>query len=322
MSILSPDRLARGMYWNRAWSLVSGCSHTSPGCARCWAAAEAHTHGGQANPKMQARYGGLTTSGGRWTGEVREMAESLDLPLRTRKSTVWSVWTDLFHEAVSDVFRLRAFEVIRTCAAEERGHVFLILTKRADRMAEFCRRLRFDPGELRKRAGGLWLVDGPEIGEVNRRKAGGDRLIPGYGFTMVLPNLWLGVTAENQEEADRRIPELLATPAAHRFVSVEPMLGPVDLREWLFEPTGRFRTHDGVRQYETTPQPRLDWVVAGGESGRGARPVHTDWARGLRDQCAAASVPFMWKQWSRTDMAGHHIQGRLFDGREHLEVPW
>ena len=99
-----------------------------------------------------------------------------------------------------------------------------------------------------------------------------------------LPNVWLGVSAENQQWADIRIPALLDTPAAVRFVSAEPLLGPIDLTD-LGEARG---TYDG---------PWLDWVIVGGESGAGARPMHPDWARSLRDQCVAAGVPFLFKQW-------------------------
>jgi protein gp37 len=97
-----------------------------------------------------------------------------------------------------------------------------------------------------------------------------------------LPNVWLGVTVENQEQADKRIPILLGIEAVKRFVSVEPMLGPVDLdRVWL--------NFDG--------EIWIDWLICGGESGPNARPVHPDWVRSLRDQCAAGGVPFMFKQW-------------------------
>ena len=103
----------------------------------------------------------------------------------------------------------------------------------------------------------------------------------------VLPNVWLGVTVEDQQRADERIPYLLECPAAVRFVSAEPLLGPIDLRAWL----------GPVSTWE-----RLDWVICGGESGPGAQPMHPDWARALRDQCVSAGVPFFFKQWG----AWHH----------------
>jgi protein gp37 len=109
------------------------------------------------------------------------------------------------------------------------------------------------------------------------------------GLMWPWPNVWLGTTVENQEEADRRIQHLLAVPAARRFLSCEPLLGPVDLRGWLYH-FGTERT-GGVR-----PRSDLHWVICGGESGPGARPMHPDWARSLRDQCKAAGVAFFMKQ--------------------------
>ena len=106
-------------------------------------------------------------------------------------------------------------------------------------------------------------------------------------------NVWLGTTVENQAEADRRIPHLLAVPAAKRFLSMEPLLGPVDVKRWLFP-----RTVFGASPLQDrTDHTRLDWIIAGGESGPRARPSHPDWFRSLRDQCQAAGVPFFFKQW-------------------------
>jgi len=133
----------------------------------------------------------------------------------------------------------------------------------------------------------------------------------GRGKRWPLPNVWLGVSVEDQTRADERIPHLLNTPAAVRFISAEPLLGPVDLgrmgaatrlgKETALDCltgdylTGKSRLSDGA--HRTPFLPRLDWVITGGESGPGARPMHPDWARGLRDQCAAAGVPFFFKQW-------------------------
>mgnify|MGYP001590120545 FL=1 len=103
-------------------------------------------------------------------------------------------------------------------------------------------------------------------------------------------NVWLGTTAENQEQADKRVPLLLQTPAAVRFISAEPLLGPIDLTPFIPIP-------DGPAHIKRVFPPSLDWVIVGGESGPGARPMHPDWARSLRDQCQAAGVPFFFKQW-------------------------
>jgi hypothetical protein len=147
-----------------------------------------------------------------------------------------------------------------------------------------------------------------------------------------LPNVWLGVTAEDQPRADERIPDLLATPAAKRFVSCEPMLGPVDLQKYLErchadrdgdccaercpqirdhepEKTGRHCPIDTWPDDDDDLSPILDWVIAGGESGPNARPMHPAWARGLRDQCAAAGVPFFFKQWGEWLPVSQHLPG-------------
>lgn len=132
----------------------------------------------------------------------------------------------------------------------------------------------------------------------------------------VLPNVWLGVSVEDQRRANERIPALLETPAAVRFVSCEPLLGPLDLRN--IQPHERYEL-DALTGYDFdqgTVGERLDWVIVGGESGPGARPMDPDWAHLLRDQCQAAGVPFMFKQWGPTKKAG-----QLLGGRKYLEFP-
>ena len=111
-------------------------------------------------------------------------------------------------------------------------------------------------------------------------------------------NVWIGATIVNQAEADRDIPKLLAVPARVRFLSMEPLLGPVDLTgEWLTAKLGAYPFKGLASEHRTRLVDLLDWVIVGGESGPGARPMHPDWARSLRDQCRAAGVPFLFKQW-------------------------
>ena len=137
-----------------------------------------------------------------------------------------------------------------------------------------------------------------------------------------IPNVWLGVSVENQEAADERIPLLLQTPAAVRWISAEPLLGQVDLACAGLE-------IDLSGPLEDPPKVNIDWVVVGGESGPGARPMHPDLARGLRDQCAAAGVPFLFKQWGEWaphqaraggdeggDLRRGHVRYLQGDGRE------
>jgi hypothetical protein len=115
----------------------------------------------------------------------------------------------------------------------------------------------------------------------------------GMMYWPVIPhNVWLGVSIEDQARADERIPDLLATPAAVRFVSAEPLLGPVN-----FENVRGLNSLRGFATDDSGDRHRLDWIICGGESGPGARPMHPDWVRSIRDQCAAAGVPFLFKQW-------------------------
>jgi protein gp37 len=168
------------------------------------------------------------------------------------------------------------------------------------------------------------------------------------------PNVWLGTTVENQDQAEKRIPLLLAVPARVRFLSCEPLLGRTGVLEHLkWTCTApRCLCAPGAPGCTQPGQPAIDWVIAGGESGHGARPTHPDWLRGLRDQCAAAEVPFFFKQWGDhhphgEKMADHSVNclgnpdddrwssaegatfwrlgkaraGALLDGREHREFP-
>jgi protein gp37 len=170
----------------------------------------------------------------------------------------------VFVNSMSDIFHNRVeYEFIKdiwSVMLANPQHTFMILTKRADRMAETV---------------DLLLRDG-------------------FG---VLPNIWMGVSAENQQAADERIPYLLQTPVAVRFVSCEPLLEPVDFNL----KKGSYVTNALTGSMTTAAEPmlgnKLDWVICGGESGPNARPMHPDWVRGLRDQCIYADVPFFFKQW-------------------------
>ena len=147
-----------------------------------------------------------------------------------------------------------------------------------------------------------WLLLTKRIG--NAAEMMGDATA-GAGLVRIPENVWLGATVCDQEEADRDIPKLLATPAATRFLSIEPMLGPIDLHLGWNNDTGRWDSRG-----RPLPLRRIDWVICGGESGPHARPMHPDWVRSLRDQCAEAGVPFFFKQWGTWVVAsvanGHH----------------
>lgn len=257
-------RIDKGLYWDRAWSLVSGCTQISPGCLNCWSAQQAHIRGAQGNEKIKARYGGLTNSDGSWTGEIRLMADDLGKPGSVRKPATWAVWNDLFHPDVPFEFVHQAFAVMWINS----HHTFLILTKRPKRMADFFAYLH---RQMEQEYGRILYEQWP------------------------LPNIWLGVTAENQAAADERIPILLQTPAAVRYVSVEPMLTEVDLTMYAFD------------SFQDRP---LDWVICGAETGPRKRAMELDWARELRHTCQASGTQFFFKKDSN---GNRELDGRLWE---------
>lgn len=201
---------------------------------------------------------------GRAFTDVRCHPERLDQPLRwTKPRRVFvNSMSDLFHEDVPLEFIQQVFTTMKLAP----HHTFQILTKRPARMLDMLSRT-----DSTERYEGV--NEGP------------------------LRNVWLGVSVEDQDTANQRIPLLLQTPAAVRWISGEPLLGPIDLRDWLGN-SPRSRVLELVKASEReVGWNGIDWVVAGGESGPNARPSHPDWFRSLRDQCQAAGVPFFFKQW-------------------------
>lgn len=303
------------------WNLVSGCTKESPGCKNCYA--ERMT--ARLKAMGQAKYAaGFDV--------VKVHPDCLDQPLRWRKPRTVFVCSmaDLFHPDVPFEFIAAVFGV----AAATPRHNYQILTKRADRMLDFywwlnnccSAEANTSPRDV------IHYFAREEVAEIERLVG----LWPPSGSEWPLPNVWLGVTAENQAMADERIPLLLQCPAAVRWVSVEPMVGSVDLSEWIaphtccigcgevtagdhdlcpsckednaittwgqaqlsrWESGERYTANDGLGHPDLEEGPPIDWVIPGGETGPGARPPHPDWIRSLRDQCAEAGVPFLFKGW-------------------------
>jgi len=286
--------------WTDAtWNPITGCSVASPGCTNCYAMELAGTR-----LKGHASRIGLTreVNGNHvWTGETRFNEQWLDQPLRWSKPRMIFVCAhgDPFHESVPDEWIDAVF--VRMALAP--WHIFQVLTKRSARMREYM-------------ASALGRIADAVIA---LRREQGDRsplvplphITPGSAW-WPLPNVWLGVSVEDQARADERIPDLLATPAAVRWLSCEPLLGPVDLRMVHYDGMTNIDALTGDHGV-TLPLrgrgPGLDWIVAGGESGSKARPMHPDWARSLRDQCAAAGVPFLFKQWGEYALGGLYPSG-------------
>lgn len=268
--------------WTDAtWNVVIGCDKVSPGCDHCYAIRTAHRFQEHPNPAVAAAYAG-TEADDDWTGRVNLVESRLDLPLRWKRPRriFVNAQSDLFHDQVPDEFIARVWAVMALAPQ----HTFQVLTKRHGRMRSLLSRLAFRSHVNDK----AWLMLSGEDSNVTPRSGV-------HPVTWPLPNVWLGVSVEDQKRADLRIPALLDTPAAVRWISAEPLLGPVDIMNGLGDSwlTG------------------IDWIVAGGESGPGARPMHPDWARSLRDQCEVAGVPFLFKQWGshRPSAVGSIVRG-------------
>lgn len=332
---------------DKTWNPVVGCTRVSPGCEHCYAEIQAARNVLCARGRGQksAYLPVVDAQRRRWTRQVETLPERLGEPQAYPSGTKVFVVSmgDLFHADVPFDFILRVWASM----AARPDCTFQVLTKRPARMVEFL----------------AWLVlqTGPRVVDLGGVVASGPA-----AWASPLPNVWLGTSVEDQQRADERIPHLLAAPAAVRFLSVEPLLGPVDLGRWI----GNYDCHpcrarfwgDEVRavdglvavEVESDPEhpddpeaernrcpyckhpdlgtgdvgpacgsdyedePRLDWVIVGGESGPGARPMEPAWVRSLREQCELAEgreVAFFFKQWGgvRKGKAGRELDGRTHD---------
>jgi len=253
--------------WTDAsWNPVTGCDVVTPGCDNCYAKTFAERWRGIPGHYFEQGF------------DVTLRPDKLDQPLRWKKPRRIFVnsMSDLFHKDVPDEYIARVFAVM----AATPQHTYQLLTKRHGRMRSLLN------DECRCGAGhvpGVHFKSAIEWAATPHSPTYVPGLKPGLYHRMNWPlkNLWLGVSVEDQKRADLRIPALLDTPAWIRWLSCEPLLGPVDLAR-----TDKDALVDGG----------IDWVAVGGESGHGARPMHPDWARGLRDQCTDAGIPFFFKQ--------------------------
>lgn len=299
-----------GIQWTDAtWNPIRGCSRVSEGCRHCYAETMAARFCDKGMP-----YYGLakrTASGPRWTGEVRIIPEHLTDPLRWRKSRriFTNSMSDLFHEGLTNEEIAAIFGIMAACP----HHQFQVLTKRAKRMAEWFEWLRLDSAGSDQawdvRPLTCWRHAKTVLPAIEHSVWDKELYEVAHKIKWPLPNVWLGVSVENQEAADERIPYLLKVPAAIRFLSCEPLIDRVSLMEWLFDPTGNFRTHKGRRQFENVAKDGhgLHWVIAGCESGADARPCEPGWLRTLRDECRGAGVKYFLKQATAAQEGGHRL---------------
>lgn len=291
--------------WTDAtWNPVTGCTKVSPGCDNCYAETFAERWRGTVGHHFEAGF------------DLTLRPNALTLPLRWRKPRKVFVnsMSDLFHKDVPDEYIARIFAVM----ALTPQHTYQVLTKRHGRLRSLLNDRHFAVAVRAE----VYAIDPDAALSADER--------------WPLPNVWLGVSVEDQKRADLRVPALLDTPAAVRFLSCEPLLGPVDLdgpialgrgrpqlTYWL---TGRpgpdheraYTTDTGLTMTPFTTGPRIDWVIAGGESGPGARPMSPDWVRTLRNQCTAAEVPFLFKQWGAYQPTGDMAIGDPIDKRNVL----
>lgn len=350
--------------WTDAtWNPIRGCSRVSEACRHCYAEGVAARFSKPGLPyEGLARRVALPNGGNeaRWTNEIAYAGDTTLLkPLRWEKPRRIFVnsMSDLFHENVPDEIIDRVFAVMAFCPQ----HTFQILTKRPERMRAYCNsesQAFFD----RQFEAMDWVRNHSPFASV--REAHEHHGIawhqPAFAEDMrPLPNVWLGTSVENQATANDRVVTLLSTRAAVRFLSCEPLLGPIDLTSIMLDGKridaliGAIAWLNGDDWEHIGACSKVQWVIAGGESGHQARAMHPDWARRLRDDCEYAGVPFFFKQWGewahRPDLAhfkpmltcewqrlSSHIEGvrpalmvkegkkaagRLLDGRAHDDFP-
>ncbi len=329
---------SEGKWWDKGIQLNDGCTPCSPGCDHCWSAGMAHRFKRHQMNKFDFNPPKYTEHGGKFNGHITLHLDRLEKAVRARKPQVFAIWNDLFHEEVPYQFISRVFNKIHDSHGK---HTFLLLTKRADNMKRFID----------------WYIN--SLNE-DRNPSGANNVY----FPRDFQGFYLGLTVCNQAEADAKIPIFLQVPGK-KFLSIEPLLGPVDFSYNRFCGVMGWGPPDPPRLNED-PSERLkgqarwilgniDAVILGGETGPGARPMRPDWVRSIRDQCAAASVPFFFKQWGEwrpcegygeavystsqiecinepnqdlTDWTflmakvGRKKAGRVLEGRTHDDLPW
>lgn len=321
----------------KTWNPIVGCSKVSAGCKNCYAIRMAwrlqHIH------HSAEKYAGTVEKSAagqlNWTGKVNTIEIELLKPLKWKTPAMIFVnsESDLFHESIPFEFIDKVFAVMALCPQ----HTFQVLTKRAARMVEYFKRRDEDMREIQEAAEIIVCTD-PLLFYVTEKLKGEARkqIGPVHITSTILPhlkesgwywdvtytdfgkesrlayegqwplkNVWLGVSVENQQAADERVPLLLQVPAAVCFLSCEPLLGPVNLMHIDADGAGHkeyCQINALTGRHTDMARPCadvniIDWVIVGGESGKDARPMHRMWAQSLRDQCQKTGVSYFFKQW-------------------------
>jgi protein gp37 len=314
--------------WTDAtWNPIVGCSIVSPGCTHCYAMKMAGRIEAMGGAKHYAGTTKKANGNTVWTGKVAMARDHILLqPLawRAPRRIFVNSMGDLFHEDVPDAWIDKVFAVMALAPQ----HTFQVLTKRAKRMREYMtERWQPAPAHRLEWAGGdaidipaetkgedredqVRAACEPFLEKLSLVDTDNDDLWTEDGnakamtWQWPLANAWLGVSAERQQEADERVPELLTTPAAVRFVSAEPLLGPIDFTaictgHYFIDALRGFKYHDAPEGVHSATEScaKLDQIIVGGESGPQARPMHAQWPRWIRNDCGDAGTAFFFKQW-------------------------
>lgn len=272
----------------KTWNPLAGCTIKSPGCTNCYAMKMAK----RCEAMGIDKYAGTTkTVNGKavWTGRINFDEKALLAPLRRKKPTMYFVnsMSDLFHEDVLDETIDKVFAVMALCPQ----HTFQVLTKRADRMRDYLTDIHVQ--RIISAAHTFDSIGGADLNA--EHNIAGDPIFP-------LPNVWLGISGENQHWSMHRATDLVETPAAVRFLSYEPALGPIDVEPFVKPPREWSEGWANNYPYQY-PKHRLDWIIIGGESGPGAREFHPEWARSVIEQCAGTNTKIFMKQMGGANKA-------------------
>ncbi|MEU8469525.1 phage Gp37/Gp68 family protein [Streptomyces sp. NPDC029006] len=286
------------------WNVVTGCEKVSPGCDHCYAETFAERWRGTPGHHFETGF------------DITLRPKRLDIPLHWRqpRKVFVNSMSDLFHKDIPDEYIARTFAVM----ALTPQHTYQLLTKRHGRMravlTDDCRCGNGHVPGVHFRSAMAWAVSKANPNRIPGVPDDAEQQV--WNAPWPLPNVWLGVSVEDQKRADLRIPALIDTPAAVRFLSCEPLLGPVWFSDYIWQPCpccdgeghdeACARCADG--HCEDGHIRQLHWVIAGGESGHKARAMHPDWARSLRDQCTQDHVPFFFKQWGEWGPAPFQVR--------------